>query len=518
MVRARRSNVTAAMAEESTSVQSSGPIARLWNRCRAGANERGTENDDNVVIFLVPGAETSYKLVDGTSHTDSRKAAKTGPAGCERKDALGWFRRICSHDFFRSLKAELQIREKRRIFSFPITVWLMIVQRLSGGTLADAVAELVAGNGWDLLEPCKRARQGVISPNTGAYSDARQRVTVKASRRIAEHTFQQLHAAMTTETLRDRLFIVDGSSIRLAHTAALLKQYGAARNQHGDSHWPIMRVVTMHHVVTGMALPPCYGPMYGEGAVGEQQLAEQMFDGLPAGSVLIGDRNFGLFSLMWLAYSRGHDVLVRLQRERAAQLSEELDAAGDQRVEWRPSRWDRKSRIKVSAEASLKGRLVIVKAEGGSEFLYLFTTRQETAEQIAALYKERWNIETDLRSLKEQMNLHSITAKTPDMAASELLLAVAAYNLIRAVMQHAARQVGIEPRRLSYSRSQSCFWPFIRAVSHRCTQQQFQCQWEVLIRAIGQCKLPNRSRPTAPREVWLKRSAFPVRRSPEKTK
>lgn len=466
----------------------------------------------------MPGADTSYKLVDGTSHNDSRKTAKSGSTVCERKDALGWFRRICSHDFFRSLKAELGIRERVRIFSFPVTVWLMIGQRLSGGTLADAVAELVAGKGWDLLEPCKRVRQGVISPNTGAYSDARQRVTVEASRRIAEHTFQQLHTAMATESLRDRLFIVDGSSIRLAHTAALLKQYGAARNQHGDSHWPIMRVVTMHHVVTGMALPPRYGPMYGDGAVGEQELAEQMLDGLPDGSVLIGDRNFGIFSMMWRAHRRGHDVLARLQRERAAQLSDELDAAGDQALEWRPSRWDRKSHPELPAEAGLKGRLVIVRVEGVSELLYLFTTLTETAEQIAALYKERWNIETDLRSLKEQMKLHSITAKTPDMAASELLLAVAAYNLIRAVMQHAAREAGVEPRRLSYSRSQSCFWPFIRAVSGRCTQQQFQRQWEVLIRAIGQCKLPNRSRPSAPRTVWLKRSAFPIRRAQEKTK
>lgn len=483
-----------------------------------GRHEQKTENGDNVVIFLVLDAETGYKLVDGASHNDSRKTAGSGNTVCERKDALGWFRRICSHDFFRCLKADLGIREKARIFNFPVTVWLMIVQRLSGGTLADAVAELVAGNGWDLLEPCKRVRQGVISPNTGAYSEARQRVPVKASRRIAEHTFQQLRTAMATEPLRDRLFIVDGSSIRLAHTAALLKQYGAARNQHGDSHWPIMRVVTMHHVMTGMALPPRYGPMYGDSAVGEQELAEQMLDGLPDGSVLIGDRNFGIFSLMWLAQSRGHDVLVRLQRERAAQLSDELDTVGEQSVEWRPSRWDRQSHPELSVESSLKGRLVIVRVEGVSGLLYLFTTLAETPEQVAALYKERWNIETDLRSLKEQMKLHSITAKTPDMAASELLLAVAAYNLIRAVMQHAARQAGVEPRRLSYSRSQSCFWPFIRAVSGRCTEQQFQRQWEILIRAVGQCKLPNRSRPSAPREVWLKRHAFPIRSSQEKTK
>jgi hypothetical protein len=72
----------------------------------------------------------------------------------------------------------------------------------------------------------------------------------------------------------------------------------------------------------------------------------------------------------------------------------------------------------------------VVEGDIGTEPLYLFTTLEDPAETIAGLYKERWLIETDLRSLKEQVKLHSISAKTPQMAATELLLAVAAYNLI----------------------------------------------------------------------------------------
>jgi hypothetical protein len=414
---------------------------------------------------------------------------------------------------------DLGIRERTRVFTFPVTVWLMIVQRLSGGTLAAALGELLAGNGADVLEPCKRVREGSISANTGAYSQARLRVPVEAARRIAQRTFEYLHSVMGADPLRDRLFLVDGSSIRLAHTAALLEVYGAASNQHGDSHWPIMRVVTMHHVMTGLALAPCYGPMYGEGAVGEQELAEEMLDRLPPGSVLMGDRNFGVFSLMWHACHQGHDVLVRLTRERAAQLTADLRLNTAQAVEWRASKTDLRAHPKLPRDAAMKGSLIVVQPASAEEPLYLFTTLQESIETTASLYKQRWHIETDLRSLKEQMKLHSITAKTPDMAASELLLAIAAYNLIRAVMQEAARQAGVEPRRLSYSRSQACFWPFTRAVSAKCTREQFEDHWKRLIRALGQCKLPNRTRPSAPRSIWPKRSAFPVRKNPqEKTK
>jgi hypothetical protein len=105
------------------------------------------------------------------------------------------------------------------------------------------------------------------------------------------------------------------------------------------------------------------------------------------------------------------------------------------------------------------------------------------------------------------------------MAAPELLLATTAYNLIRAVLREAAKQAGVEPRRLSYSRCSACFRAFNRTVAADCSPERFEHQWKLLLRMLGQCKLPNRKRPSAPRTVWLKRSAFPIRKPPqEKTK
>jgi hypothetical protein len=72
------------------------------------------------------------------------------------------------------------------------------------------------------------------------------------------------------------------------------------------------------------------------------------------------------------------------------------------------------------AEAQVGGRLIVrlivAAGEIGEEPLYLFTTLPDPAATITALYKERWLIETDLRSLKEQVKLHRISAKTPQMA------------------------------------------------------------------------------------------------------
>ena len=139
----------------------------------------------------------------------------------------------------------------------------MITQRLTTGTLASAVMALGERECCDALEPCRRVLERGISSSTGAYSHSRMHVPVEVARRVAQHSFQQLYPATVTGELRDRLFVVDGSSIRLAHTEALRETFPLERNQHGESHWPVM------HLASGLAIAPTCGAMYG-GQCGER--------------------------------------------------------------------------------------------------------------------------------------------------------------------------------------------------------------------------------------------------------
>lgn len=396
--------------------------------------------------------------------------------------------------FFDSLKEDLDIVENQSIFTLQVTTWMMMMQRLSPhGTLDRAVSELLQGNGRELLQPCKRVLEGRISANTGAYSRARQKMPEEAARRIACRSFEQLCETGWQSGLKGRLFLLDGSSIRLAHTSANVKAYPAAENQHGESHWPMMRVVVMHHLPTALAMAPQFGPMYGDKAVGEQMLAESLIDRLPAGSVLIGDRNFGVFSVMWHAHSLGHQVLVRMMEGRARRLMAGGGlSAGEHKVAWEPTREDRQRHPGLPAVARTEGRLIVARPKGMEENLYLFTTLEEPAEKIVALYAERWKIETDLRSIKEQVRLHTIEAQSPKMAACELLMAIASYNLIRMVMSQAAKQAGLEPRQLSFSRSRAAFWAFARAVAYTQSPRSLTttghccCVWSVNTNSINE--------------------------------
>jgi len=86
--------------------------------------------------------------------------------------------------------------------------------------------------------------------------------------------------------------------------------------------------------------------------------------------------------------------VVRLTRSRAGGSAETENKRGRTNpVE--PTREDRKGHPDLPEEAQLHGRLIVIESQTEKEPLYLFTTLEETAATVAALYQERWHIETD---------------------------------------------------------------------------------------------------------------------------
>ena len=166
-------------------------------------------------------------------------------------------------------------------------------------------------------------------------------------------------------------------------------------------------------------------------------------EALNPGSILVGECNFGVFSIAWQARQRGLDVVIRLTGERARKLcGEPIPAEGERVVRWTPSRFDGRRQGGMPEGAAVEGRLIALRIGKGQsqEWLYLFTTVALPQAEVLAWYGKRWNIETDLRSLKRTVRLHHIAVRNESMMKKELLTAVAAYNLVRAVMALAARR------------------------------------------------------------------------------
>lgn len=428
---------------------------------------------------------------------------------------FGLFGKAVPPQFFDELRERLGL-PARGIYSLAVVVWLMMWQRLDGrGSLAIAVQQLVQGALGDLVPPEKRVREQRVSSNTGALSRARKRLPLEVVETVCDEIFAQLTKPTETKAWLERLFLLDGSSMRLPHTASLVKAYPPGSNKHGEAHWPVIRLVAAHHLSSGLAARPCWGPMYGPQAVSEQALANQIMERLAPGAALLGDRNFAVFSVAWAAQSQGHTVLFRLMEGRARKIAGPLlpPAHSERRVEWRPSRDDRRAHPELPADAVVRGRVIVAHVEGedGKLFkLYLFTTREEPREVLVELYRRRWDIELDIRSLKQTLRMHSLSSKTPEMAEKELLLAIAGYNLVRSVQMAAAEQANLEPRRLSFSRVQAVVMTALPRLATSTDATEWEAEYQQVLRWAAQGKLPNRTRRRSyPRAVWGRGKTFP---------
>ena len=430
------------------------------------------------------------------------------------------FERLAPLSWFADLIPESGAGSGKGIYSLAVVIWLMIVQRLHAkGTLSSALQQLLQIRSGNLLPDCKRVRDGNISSHPGGYCQARQKMPTLVARKVSDHILAQLQAELPVCPVGcpHPVFLLDGSCLELARTEELAAAYPPAENQYGAAHWPILRIAVMHNLANGLALRPSWGPMSGPDAVSEQVLAETLMDRLPQGAVIVGDRNFGVFSIVHAASEKGFPVVLRLTQERFQKVWNGAAVCGQDRpVEWLVSRYDRRTHPDLPPQASVAGRILVAQMQSGSttEFLYLFTTLDLPAEQILEIYRCRWNIETDLRSLKSTIRLHHIPAKTSQMVEKEILIAITAYNMVRAVMGWAAEQAGISPRSLSFSHVQDVVEAALPVLAAAESLEQYAFHFHRMLNYAARCKLPNRSHRRAfPRTIWGHRKSFPKRKA-----
>lgn len=430
--------------------------------------------------------------------------------------------RLAPAELFRLLQRQMGVTVRNGIYSARLVIWMMIHQRLQArGTLASSVEQLVQGRFDPLLSRCKRVQDKRIALSTGGYCQARQHLPKLLVSRSMEELIARLRSRLLEggSRLPQRVYLLDGSSLQLEHEAELVKAFPPGSNQHGPSPWPVVRLVVLHDLETGLAERPYWGPLFGRHAVSEQGLAERAMQHVPAGSVIVGDRNFGIFATAYAAQQQGHKVVLRLTAVRARSLrGGPISRSGDYPVCWCASRWDGSKQRPWPADARVEGRLIAWRVGRGKhqQWLYLFTTLELPAEEVVKLYGCRWRIETDLRSLKQTVRLQRIWARSADMMEKELLLAVMAYNLVRAIMFQAAQRARIDPRQLSFTYACNIVLDgYPRVLAARTAKQQQQ-ELERIIDLVAQCRLPRRTkRRSYPRTVWGRGYHFPTRRREE---
>jgi hypothetical protein len=247
----------------------------------------------------------------------------------------------------------------------------------------------------------------------------------------------------------------------------------------------------------------------------EQTLSWALMEKARKFTVWIGDRNFGVWSVVSKARACQQDVLVRLTGVRANKLAAgvPLHSGEDRDVAWHPSRHD-KGAPGVPRQA-VKGRLIYVRLQQGSRSidLFLFTTldRQDyPSELLIQWYGQRWQAELHFRSVKTQMGMDQLYVVSPAMARKEFYAGVLAYSLVRAVMWAAAEGSEERIQKLSFSQARRVLADWLKDWGRGLLAGRSGSLARVL-REVSSQLLPNRRepRPSEVRRVRHRSQKFP---------
>jgi hypothetical protein len=395
-----------------------------------------------------------------------------------------------------------------QIFNEIVLPWMMINQRALALSQEQIVKLLEKGAFDDLLDSTsKRVREGKVSKSTGGYSQARTGLREKLVIDLSDTvTAALLGQHKTNEWHGRQVILLDGTTVALYSTKELKSVYPVSKNQHGESHWSVPRILLMHDLVTGVALRPEFGATGGPQAISETEMLKAALGRCPKGSVIVGDCNFGILRVVDMAQRSGHPVLLQLTASRANKFLKTLKNPGECRVTWTPTE---REKVKYGEISEQQGRFIWLHYQQDgcrSTDIYFFTTLEEPVEEIAKLYRRRWEIEQDIKSLKTTMSLDKIVVRTPEMFRKEFILGVLAYNLVRDIMAMVAKKINIDPRRLSFS----AYLFELRTITNLPSKSIFSRTADPLEKL---CLRPSinkkRIRPSQPRAVRHKTNRFP---------
>lgn len=433
-------------------------------------------------------------------------SAQKPPTDSELTSAVELLRKLVPEDDFSAYSLELS---PATVYTTLITLWMITLQRLGGGSSLEAVIKEVLTSNRALLPDNKRVREGTLSLKSGAYSRARQRLPIETVRSFAQVVSQSLIDLTPTWLEGRRAYLIDGTTMTLEPTSSLIEAYPPATNQHGQTVWPVMMLMVAHELQSGCALVPEFGPMYGPNRTSEAKQAAKIAHEIPCGSLVLADAGFGIFSVAWAMVEAGHDVLFRLTKSRAgalirrAKVVEHTPHGTQYRLAWKPSAKDRRTNPELPADACLEVFLHEVALEN-DESLFLVTTMPISSDSAAEYYRHRYDVEHDIRDVKVSMGIENIRAKSDEMVQKELLCSVVAYNLVVELRREAAKVANVPPRRLSFTG----VWTTMRI----CLLQQppgtwleWQARYERAVQIAATHKLPNRPGRTHPRRAHPRR-------------
>ena len=223
--------------------------------------------------------------------------------------------------------------------------------------------------------------------------------------------------------------------------------------------FPLARIAAVFSLACGAVLDVGICRYAGKGQ-SELGMLRTLWNLFRPGDVMLADRLMCTWTEMVMLKQRGVDCVCRLTSHRKADFRRGKRLGKDDHiVKWpkptKPRSIDRKTYDALPEFLMIRECRVRVEQPGFRiKTLIVATTLLDadefTKDDLAQLYRARWNAELDLRSLKQTLQMDVLRCKTPELVRKELWTHILAYNLIRTIMAQAATKHGIEPRSISF--------------------------------------------------------------------
>jgi len=337
-------------------------------------------------------------------------------------------------------------RRQRELPAHVVVYYVIALALYMQSSYREVLRCLLEGIQW-LLNPTARIK---VTGKSG-ISQARTRLGVEPLKQLHD----QIVRPIATEATKGawyrgwRVVSLDGSTLEVADEDANDAAFGRPAAQRGKSAFPQIRFVSLvengTHVLFGTRMAG-YG-------TSEMTLAKGVLPWLRPGMLCLADRYFFSFELWQQARATGSELLWRIRKNLQLACEQRLpDGSYLSRIY--PSQEDRRRNTNGMVVRVIEYRLEGV---AGAEPIYRLVTTildpdKAPALDLAALYHERWEIETALDELKTHLRGARIVlrSKRPDLVRQEFYGLLMAHFAIRGLMHEAALKADEDPDRLSF--------------------------------------------------------------------
>lgn len=306
-----------------------------------------------------------------------------------------------------------------------------------------------------------------------------------------------------------RLVAIDGTQFSVTNTPQILASLSKAASRRLKAAFAKIGAVVL--VELGVHNP--LAAEIGVNGEGEMTLAKRLLSRLPANSLLIADRCYGIGAFLWEFLVAVQEVsctyLVRVRSNLKPRLLTPLpDGSALMEIKaqkGRPALLVREIRGRVRRA---KGPWVDVRF-----WTNLFDPKKYPATELLALYAKRWEQEMMYKQLKIDMRQTTLlNSHTPHTAAQEVAALVLAHSIVAQTRLEAASAAESDVLRISFGKTLvlvRSLWLTLACGDGIITKKQAQALTRQMLIFLADTVLPPRRQRSCPRKVRQPVSSWP---------